>query len=108
MGWSLATDPDPSNIFSEQYADDGWNMGYYHNEEAEELMADGIRTFDQDERAEIYQELALIFNEDLPYIFVYSALDLWSVNDRVENFEPSAWQEFAWNVHEWELKEYQE
>ncbi|ACB85170.1 ABC transporter substrate-binding protein [Natranaerobius thermophilus] len=108
MAWSLATDPDPSNIFSVQYADDGWNMGYYHNEEAEELMEEGIRTFDQDDRAEVYNELALLLNKDLPYIFVYSSKDLWSVNNRVENFEPSAWQAFSWNIHEWEITEYQE
>ncbi|ACB86453.1 ABC transporter substrate-binding protein [Natranaerobius thermophilus] len=109
MGWSLGTDPDPSNIFSVEYTGIGeFNTGHYHNEEAEELMEEGIRTFDQDDRQEIYHELAHVFNEDLPYIFVYSSKELWSQNDRVENFEPSAWQALSWNVHEWEVSEYQE
>ncbi len=109
MGWSLGSDPDPSSYFSVDYSDYGeFNTGEYHNEEAEELMEEGLEEFDQDKREEIYKDLARVFNEDLPYIFVHSGKDLWSSNNRVENFEPSTWQAFNWNVHEWEVTEYDE
>ncbi|ACB84073.1 ABC transporter substrate-binding protein [Natranaerobius thermophilus] len=108
MGWSLSAEPDPSNIFSVEYADAGLNYGMYHNEEAEELMQEGLETFDQDERAEVYNELGVLFNEDLPYIFVYSNKEIWSTNDRVENYEPTAFQHLTWNIHEWEVTDYEE
>ncbi len=108
MGWGLSAEPDPSNIFSVEYADGGLNYGMYHNEDAEELMQEGLETFEQEERTEIYNELGQVFNEDLPYIFVYSNKDIWSTNDRVANFEPSAFQALSWNVHEWEITDYEE
>ena len=52
-------------------------------------MIDGKKEFDIEKRKAIYQELAVKFNEDLPYIFVYIRMNPWLVNKRVVNFNPS-------------------
>jgi len=101
MAWSLAADPDPYDTFSIERSDPGENnSGQYHNEEVEELMEEGRRTLDQQEREEIYEELFVKMNEDLPYLFVYFRDEHFGVNDRVDNFNPSEFQSWTWNAHE--------
>ncbi len=101
MAWSLTADPDPYQTFSIDNSDPpGRNSGQYHNERAEELMEKGRTTLDQEEREEIYEELFTLFNEDLPYLFVYFRDESFGVNNRVDNFEPSEFQDWNWNAHE--------
>ena len=47
------------------------NMGWYVNEELDQLWVDGYSTTDIDERAEIYGRIGEIISEDLPYVFMY-------------------------------------
>lgn len=88
MAWGLDTDPDMSNIFSKTQFPPGNNRGFYENEEMEAMMKEGVRELDPEARKEIYQELGLKFNEDLPYIFIYIRTDPWLVSKRVQNFDP--------------------
>lgn len=101
MAWSLTADPDPYQTFSIDNSNPGErNSGQYHNERAEELMEEGRRTFDQEERKEIYEELFTLFNKDLPYLFVYFRDESFGINNRVENFQPTEFQYWTWNIHE--------
>ncbi len=88
MAWGLSSDPDMSGIFGSEQTPPGNNRGYYSNPEIDEKMDEALRELDQEKRKEIYQELGAMFNEDLPYIFVYIRTDPWLVNKRVKNFEP--------------------
>ncbi len=103
MAWSLTPDPDMSETFSKEQFAPGNNKGFFDNEEIEKLMQDGLNEFDQEKRKEIYQELAALFNEELPYIFVYIRMDPWLVNNRVKNFTPSEFLRWTHNAHEIEI-----
>lgn len=43
----------------------------YYNEEVEQLIAEGNRTFDEDKRAELYKQAQAIVAEDRPHIPLY-------------------------------------
>jgi len=85
MGWTLAIDPDPIGIFDK--ASDvlgGYNAGGYYNERAEEIFKEGLKEYDQAKRAELYQEWAVIANEELPYLFNAYRNEIWGINKRVK------------------------
>lgn len=69
--WNVTyVEPDPNNFFEvillPHLQDD------YPNETVSALITDGLRTADQDERAEIYSELQAIVAEELPVMTVQS------------------------------------
>lgn len=103
MAWSLTTDPDMASTYSIKNAPPGNNRGYYHNEKLEELMEKGVLELDQNKRKEIYQEIAIEFNEDLPYIFVYMRTNPWIVNNRIKNFNPTEFRRYYMDAHLWEI-----
>lgn len=73
LAWSLNTpDPDAESIFSSKYFPPaGQNSGWYKNEKLDQLWIDGYSTVDQNERKEIYKEVAKEISTDLPYVFLY-------------------------------------
>lgn len=73
LAWSLSNpDPDSESIFSSKYfPPDGQNMGWYKNEELDQLWVDGYSTTDLEERKEIYGKIGEMISQDLPYIFMY-------------------------------------
>jgi len=89
MAWGLTPEPDMFDIFSKTVTPPGNNRGFFENDEIEKLMIDGVNEFDPEKRKEIYQELAVKFNEELPYMFVYIRMNPFLVNKRVQNFNPS-------------------
>lgn len=99
MAWGLGVDPDMSGVFSKDVFPPGNNRGFFHNEEMEKLMKDGLLEFDQEKRKAIYQELAVKFNEELPYMFVYIRMNPWLVNKRVKNFNPSEFKYWSAEAH---------
>ncbi len=103
MAWGLTADPDMQSIFSKNTFPPGNNRGYYYNERVEELMEKGVLELDQAKRKEIYTELAHLFNEDLPYMFVYVRMNPWMVNKRVKNFNPTEFQYWWHNANQIEI-----
>ncbi|RCX15589.1 peptide/nickel transport system substrate-binding protein [Fontibacillus phaseoli] len=73
LAWSLNTpDPDSESVFSSKYfPPTGQNSGWYKNEKLDQLWIDGYSTVDQNERKEIYKEVAKEISTDLPYVFLY-------------------------------------
>ena len=103
MAWGLTADPDMQTTFSKNTFPPGNNRGYYYNEKVEELMEKGVLELDQNKRKDIYLELAKLFNEDLPYMFVYVRMNPWMVNKRVVNYSPTEFQYWWHNAHEIEI-----
>ncbi len=90
MAWSLSIDPDAHAIFhSSQAVKSGNNAVQFINERNDELLEAGRREFDQEKRKEIYEEWALLINEELPYIFIYQREEWNVVNNRIKGFECS-------------------
>lgn len=73
LAWSLNTpDPDSESVFSSKYfPPTGQNSGWYKNEKLDQLWVDGYSTVDQNERKEIYKEVAKEISTNLPYVFLY-------------------------------------
>jgi peptide/nickel transport system substrate-binding protein len=58
-------------IASEQIGDTPFsNAAGYANEQVDELLDEGLRTIDTEERVEVYRELQQILVDELPYYWV--------------------------------------
>lgn len=99
MGWSLSIDPDPSGIFGEdQKAKGGFNAGQFTNERAYEIFDLQKQEYDQEARAELLKEWAMIANEELPYIFMAIREEIWAVNKSVSGLELGPYYNWVNNI----------
>ena len=89
MGFSLSVDPDPTGgLFdADAYSEGGFNASGWRNDHAQELMKQGLMEFDQDKRAEIYKEWAIIQNEEVPTAIVAYRSEIWGINNRVHGLD---------------------
>lgn len=76
-GFGTGFDPDPFSLYHSSQCSTAenpatFNYGCYQNPEADKLIDEGLVTFDQAERAKIYQEYAIIQSNDLPVIYAWS------------------------------------
>ena len=69
----------------------GFNSGYYSNPEVDALLEEARTATDQAKRAELYQQMQKIVQDDAPWVFVANWKQNAVTSDRVENFqlEPS-------------------
>ena len=105
MGWTLAIDPDPVGIFDK--ASDvlgGYNAGGYYNERAEEIFKEGLNEYDLEKRAALYQEWAVIANEELPYLFNAYRNEIWGVNKRVKGMTLGSYFDWTYTIGDVELE----
>lgn len=91
---SFCQGPDPEvglrrQIASDQIGDTPFsNAAGYENERVDELLDEGLRTVDIDERVEVYRELQEILVEELPYYWVTEPIFSIAHSDRCEGFVP--------------------
>ena len=76
-GFSTSFDPDPFSLYHSSECSTAerpatFNYMCYSNPEADALIDKGLVTFDQAERAAIYQEYAVIQSNDLPVIYAWA------------------------------------
>jgi len=76
-GWGVSLDPDPYSLYHGDNcssADQPQTFNYicYSNPEIDALIDKGRTTFDQAERAAIYQEYAILKSKEVPTIFGWS------------------------------------
>ncbi len=73
MAW-MTNDPDTLPFLTLRSAawpeHQGFNSGYYANEEVDRLLEEARRATDQDERAALYKEMQAIVWEDAPWAFI--------------------------------------
>ncbi len=78
---------DPNDFLQQNFASDELNnTSGYANPEVDELLAAGLTTTDQDERAAIYQEIQQILIDDAPWINLYTSATYEGASDRVRGF----------------------
>lgn len=88
LGWALARDPDPYDIWhSSKMREGDFNFLSFKNEEADKLMEQARREFDQAKRAEIYHKLQAILYDEQPNCFLYVPDALPIVNSRFKGIE---------------------
>ncbi|MBT9258751.1 MAG: hypothetical protein KM310_03190 [Clostridiales bacterium] len=107
LGWSLSVEPDPTGLFEADapYNFSGWSpetVGKSIYDRSMELTKEGLLTFDQAKRKQIYQELGAIYNEYLPYIFLYTQTSIIDFNPKVKNVNRDI-RGPTQNVHEWDI-----
>ena len=102
--WSLSIDPDPSELFTiAQDVPGGFNNVGWRNEEADKLLKEGKSTIDQEARKKAYYEWQLKFSEDLPYILLGNAQEMFASSSRVKGYQPSTYIDWTYDIHKLEL-----
>ncbi|MGM8288109.1 ABC transporter substrate-binding protein [Clostridium perfringens] len=102
--WNLSIDPDPSGIFAiSQDVPGGFNNIGWRNEEADKLLKEGKGTTNQEERKKAYAEWQLKFSEDVPYILLGNAQEMFASNARVKGYKPSTYIDWTHDVYKLEL-----
>jgi peptide/nickel transport system substrate-binding protein len=83
-GWTLDFD---NTAYLMYHEGEQWNPSF-KDEKVEELLAAQRATVDQKEREKIFKELTEVLYDLAPELNLYSAVDLYAVNKRVQNFQP--------------------
>jgi peptide/nickel transport system substrate-binding protein len=83
-GWTLDFD---NTAYLMYHLGEQWNP-HFEDKKVEELLAAQRATVDQKEREAIFKELTELLYDLAPELNLYSAVDLYAVNKRVENFQP--------------------
>ena len=105
-----ANGPDPAvtgtYFISEAFPPDGANRARYANEQMDELYAAGQVETDPEARAEIYQQICTLQNEQVPWGFLWVSDRFGVVSDQVENFiwtpAPGGGRYYD-AAHEWDI-----
>lgn len=93
---SFCQGPDPEvgvrrQIDSSQIGDTPFsNAAAYENEQVDQLLDEGLRTVDTQERVEVYREMQEILVEDLPYYWITEPVFTIGYTSRCQGFVPFA------------------
>lgn len=83
LGWATGPEPDMSWIFDSDAVN---NDVRFFDDYNDELLAEGRRTVDEEERKEIYQEWQQYISEELPYMFLYYPELTTVINERIKGY----------------------
>lgn len=106
MAWSLTNLPTSNYTTFHSSVDvpDGNNSVGYRNARNDELLDMASTEFDLDKQIEIFEEWALLFNEQVPYMLINNNEELECVNARVENYNTSPFVEIDVIIHDIAVK----
>jgi len=101
---------DPTSYLWDYYyyaSDSEWNLANWTGEEAETVAAlvDELYSVDEDYRMEVFCDIALILEEELPAIVLFSTLEMFGLSDRLQGVKPTAFDIVTWNVADWTVSE---
>ena len=102
----VGADPDPTNRLSSTATPakggKGSNFGQYANPEVDRLLAEGTRTFDPDQRREIYFRIQEIVREDLPFLPIYNDNRVNGWKSGIHGVRPNLnARSESWNAAQW-------
>ncbi len=89
LGWSGRIDPD-GNTYRFFHTEGGLNNSGYKNSEVDKILDKTRRVTDLEKRKELFQDLMVHLDRDLPYIFVYHPREIKAFKDNVKGFTPYA------------------
>ncbi|MDE3838215.1 peptide-binding protein [Bacillus methanolicus] len=104
LGWALSTFPDQYDVFHSSQREQGLNLVWWSNKEADKLMEDARQILDKEEYKKAYSEIYKIIAEEQPYTFLYYPKEHRAMPENLQGFEFHARNPF-WNVHKWWLKQ---
>ncbi|MFC2063518.1 peptide ABC transporter substrate-binding protein [Chloroflexota bacterium] len=95
---------DPTDfLWTYFYSDSDYNYSNWFNPDFD-AWVDELYTLDEADRQEAFCEIAAIYEAELPWILLFSTLELHGVSDRLVGVEPNANDPVTWNVADWTLK----
>ena len=101
LGWSLGREPDCYDIWHSSKTKEGeFNFISYKNSEVDRLLDEGRKTFDQNKRKEIYQEIHSILYDEQPYMFLYIPDSLPIISKRFQGIKPAP-VGISYNLIDW-------
>lgn len=89
LGWSSPTgDPDYAlySVFHSSMHGAGGNMGFYSNEEVDELLETGRYSTDPEVRRDAYLKVQELVWDQVPYVFLQAPEDLIAYNSKIKGF----------------------
>jgi len=103
LGWSLATDPDPSGIFHTKEIAEGLNFAGYSNPELDKLMDAQLQQQDKEKRKEEIGKIQAGIAEDQPYSFLYYPEEYRAMPAELQGYEFHA-KNYIYHPNKWWLK----
>ncbi|MFA5073275.1 MAG: peptide-binding protein [Nitrospirota bacterium] len=101
LGWGMGRDPDLYDIWHSSKVKKGeYNFIGYKNEEVDQLLLEGRRTFDREKRKKIYFRIHAILAEEQPYAFLYVPDAALIVHKRFKGIEQAPIG-VLYNISEW-------
>lgn len=98
FSFTFAPDADQSLAWASGGIEAGYNVFGYNNPEVDALLAQGLETSDIAARTEIYVQLQNILVADLPAAVLLFQKSVVGVNNRIQNYNPSA-VGYNWAIH---------
>lgn len=100
---SFTASPFPIADATARFASGGGdNYGSYSNPEFDELASRAAQTLDQDDQAELGNQMAALLWEDLPMIPIYQLPQLIALDGDIVGVEPNGTREgLFWNAEAW-------
>jgi peptide/nickel transport system substrate-binding protein len=91
MSW-IGDNGDPDNhlyilLSGEQWPPNGYNMGFYKNDELDAVLQEARTTLDRDARTELYQQAQQLIAEDPPWIIVDHETQIVVMDKSIKNFK---------------------
>lgn len=111
-GYVLGSDPDDTSLWHSRSIPsaannfDGRNYCGWRNAEIDQLTVAGARTFDLEQRKQIYFRIQELIAAELPCIPLFFRANIDVVKNHVVNFQPSPTPAGnLWNAWEWGIRE---
>jgi peptide/nickel transport system substrate-binding protein len=91
MSW-IGDNGDPDNhlyilLSGDQWPPNGYNMGFYKNEEVDAILREARVTFDQAKRTELYQQAQKLLAEDAPWILIDHEAQIVVMDQKIKDFK---------------------
>jgi peptide/nickel transport system substrate-binding protein len=91
MSW-IGDNGDPDNhlyilLSSEQWPPNGYNMGFYKNEQVDAILREARTTLDRAKRTELYQQAQKLIAEDPPWIIVDHEAQIVVMDKKIKDFK---------------------
>lgn len=105
--WVASAEPDDaflwaSNQIPNKQSTAGGNSVGYRNPELDKLMAQGVGTVDQGQRAAIYRRIQAILARDQPDIFLFWGRVLTAASSKLHGYIPQPYTYLlGWNAKDW-------
>ncbi|MHA6259114.1 ABC transporter substrate-binding protein [Sporosarcina sp. CAU 1771] len=98
-GMKFTLDPDITTLYGSTGA---YNYMNYNNPKSDELLEQGKNETDPEKRKVIYDELQVLWNEDMPNLVLYSDHEFSAISEDVKFGEPRA-VGYHYDLHKWSV-----